>query len=171
MFFDDKVAAFSNLRLALLPGCRIVLMAWQLLEDNDCLTVLRDTLVMGRDMPAPAVGMPGPFGLSDRDQVSALLFFFSSRRRHTRWTGDWSSDVCSSDLTSELVAAPLPLRALPGLALALVLGLAGGVSLGPENPIVAFNVALAAWFLCRPRFRSEERRVGKEGRWRRSPDH
>src|SRR6266487_3237285 len=28
-----------------------------------------------------------------------LLFFFSSRRRHTRWTGDWSSDVCSSDLS------------------------------------------------------------------------
>src|SRR6266487_276842 len=27
-----------------------------------------------------------------------LGFFFSSRRRHTRWTGDWSSDVCSSDL-------------------------------------------------------------------------
>src|SRR5690348_17456953 len=25
-------------------------------------------------------------------------FFFSSRSRHTRWTGDWSSDVCSSDL-------------------------------------------------------------------------
>src|SRR5579863_6270598 len=25
-------------------------------------------------------------------------FFVSSRRRHTRWTGDWSSDVCSSDL-------------------------------------------------------------------------
>src|SRR5438876_2467034 len=28
----------------------------------------------------------------------AGCFFFSSRRRHTRWTGDWSSDVCSSDL-------------------------------------------------------------------------
>src|SRR5580765_5131072 len=28
----------------------------------------------------------------------SLFFFFSSRRRHTRWTGDWSSDVCSSDL-------------------------------------------------------------------------
>src|SRR5690348_2188103 len=28
-----------------------------------------------------------------------FLFFFSSRRRHTRWTGDWSSDVCSSDLS------------------------------------------------------------------------
>src|SRR6266581_7239409 len=27
-----------------------------------------------------------------------LPFFFSSRRRHTIWTGDWSSDVCSSDL-------------------------------------------------------------------------
>src|SRR6266487_6377678 len=26
------------------------------------------------------------------------VFFFSSRRRHTRCTGDWSSDVCSSDL-------------------------------------------------------------------------
>src|SRR5690348_13099592 len=29
----------------------------------------------------------------------ASYFFFSSRRRHTIWTGDWSSDVCSSDLT------------------------------------------------------------------------
>src|SRR4051794_41940701 len=28
-----------------------------------------------------------------------MFFFFSSRRRHTRWTGDWSSDVCSSDLS------------------------------------------------------------------------
>src|SRR5690625_7629186 len=28
----------------------------------------------------------------------ALRFFFSSRRRHTRWPRDWSSDVCSSDL-------------------------------------------------------------------------
>src|SRR5256885_11622133 len=30
--------------------------------------------------------------------LSRLLFFFSSRRRHTRLQGDWSSDVCSSDL-------------------------------------------------------------------------
>src|SRR5690606_39712867 len=29
-----------------------------------------------------------------------LRFFFSSRRRHTRFSRDWSSDVCSSDLTS-----------------------------------------------------------------------
>src|SRR5207253_7371055 len=27
------------------------------------------------------------------------IFFFSSRRRHTRWPRDWSSDVCSSDLS------------------------------------------------------------------------
>src|SRR5437762_4518801 len=30
----------------------------------------------------------------------ADLFFFSSRRRHTRYIGDWSSDVCSSDLVT-----------------------------------------------------------------------
>src|SRR5438046_5812607 len=30
-----------------------------------------------------------------------VLFFFSSRRRHTRLVSDWSSDVCSSDLTSQ----------------------------------------------------------------------
>src|SRR6266481_8761943 len=30
--------------------------------------------------------------------VFVLVFFFSSRRRHTRWNCDWSSDVCSSDL-------------------------------------------------------------------------
>src|SRR5690625_7528860 len=31
-------------------------------------------------------------------------FFFSSRRRHTRWPRDWSSDVCSSDLTMTMDA-------------------------------------------------------------------
>src|SRR5690625_550554 len=31
-------------------------------------------------------------------QVVSINFFFSSRRRHTRWPRDWSSDVCSSDL-------------------------------------------------------------------------
>src|SRR5436853_5046429 len=30
-----------------------------------------------------------------------VLFFFSSRRRHTRCLSDWSSDVCSSDLTGK----------------------------------------------------------------------
>src|SRR2546430_11498775 len=36
-----------------------------------------------------------------------MCFFFSSRRRHTRFDCDWSSDVCSSDLASELKAAGL----------------------------------------------------------------
>src|SRR5205807_5365764 len=31
-----------------------------------------------------------------------MFFFFSSRRRHTRLQGDWSSDVCSSDLSPPL---------------------------------------------------------------------
>src|SRR5690625_87729 len=35
----------------------------------------------------------------------SCLFFFSSRRRHTRWPRDWSSDVCSSDLGYDLVCA------------------------------------------------------------------
>src|SRR5207253_652121 len=35
-----------------------------------------------------------------------LCFFFSSRRRHTRWPRDWSSDVCSSDLVSGQIRAP-----------------------------------------------------------------
>src|SRR5262250_2918500 len=32
-----------------------------------------------------------------------FFFFFSSRRRHTRYIGDWSSDVCSSDLQMRLL--------------------------------------------------------------------
>src|SRR6266508_4837942 len=34
-----------------------------------------------------------------------LCFFFSSRRRHTRWPRDWSSDVCSSDLVDGYLCA------------------------------------------------------------------
>src|SRR6266508_1787526 len=33
------------------------------------------------------------------------VFFFSSRRRHTRWPRDWSSDVCSSDLAGDATVA------------------------------------------------------------------
>src|SRR2546427_8390695 len=36
--------------------------------------------------------------------LSLLFFFFSSRRRHTRFDCDWSSDVCSSDLLGQLPA-------------------------------------------------------------------
>src|SRR6516165_11203436 len=49
---------------------------------------------------------------------SILSFFFSSRRRHTRFDCDWSSDVCSSDLTG---VYPFPYardsaRSFPGRA-------------------------------------------------------
>src|SRR6266487_5466647 len=40
--------------------------------------------------------------------VESSCFFFSSRRRHTRWTGDWSSDVCSSDLAACLLITTDP---------------------------------------------------------------
>src|SRR3989449_7297365 len=73
------------------------------------------------------------------------FFFFSSRRRHTRCSRDWSSDVCSSDLPRrngsaiafKLASLPMPRCAFYGL----------------------FVV------------RSEERRVGKECRSRWSPYH
>lgn len=47
--------------------------------------------------------------------------------------------------TTGLVDPPLPPGTVPGLLAVTVLALAGGVSLGPENPITAANVALACW--------------------------
>src|SRR5256884_5910780 len=38
--------------------------------------------------------------------LATLFFFFSSRRRHTRCSRDWSSDVCSSDLVTTHVTVP-----------------------------------------------------------------
>src|SRR2546429_19513 len=37
----------------------------------------------------------------DRARYDSTIFFFSSRRRHTRCSRDWSSDVCSSDLLND----------------------------------------------------------------------
>src|SRR3712207_2906552 len=51
-----------------------------------------------------------------------FVFFFSSRRRHTRYWRDWSSDVCSSDLVSLLAAVVLYIFAIgvvKGFAFAL----------------------------------------------------
>lgn len=45
--------------------------------------------------------------------------------------------------TEPLIGAPVHISALPGLLVALVLGLAGGVSLGPEHPVMVLNIALA----------------------------
>ncbi len=51
--------------------------------------------------------------------------------------------------TVELIAPPQPLSAVPSIVLAVLLTLAGGVSLGPESPIIAINTALAVWGLTR----------------------
>src|SRR5690625_5654210 len=48
------------------------------------------------------------------------FFFFSSRRRHTRWPRDWSSDVCSSDL-GVLMDPILLLALVVGIALIVVI--------------------------------------------------
>src|SRR5205807_5889682 len=45
-----------------------------------------------------------------------IFFFFSSRRRHTRLQGDWSSDVCSSDLGLMGAAGAAALKAVPAAA-------------------------------------------------------
>src|SRR2546430_4220000 len=45
-----------------------------------------------------------------------MCFFFSSRRRHTRFDCDWSSDVCSSDLAVAACWKPSSLVGVPGKA-------------------------------------------------------
>src|SRR5437879_13839427 len=73
------------------------------------------------------------------------LFFFSSRRRHTRYIGDWSSDVCSSDLAQDIAYAEY--RSAVREAYERV-----------ERSTGALGAQLEHW-----RMRSEERRVGKSG--------
>src|SRR5438874_239955 len=51
---------------------------------------------------------------SHRVAAGGAFFFFSSRRRHTRSLRDWSSDVCSSDLTSS--STPVPVGGLTSVA-------------------------------------------------------
>src|SRR5947209_4004677 len=55
-----------------------------------------------------------------------FLFFFSSRRRHTRYWRDWSSDVCSSDLSRLVRAEVLSLREREFVAAARALGAGAG---------------------------------------------
>src|SRR5690348_11380167 len=71
------------------------------------------------DLPRGSVGGIERYNCVALGTAFGLCFlFFSSRRRHTRWTGDWSSDVCSSDLA---LAAWLRLL-LPGGTLVLIEG-------------------------------------------------
>src|SRR5207253_8219561 len=48
----------------------------------------------------------------NRSSRQAGSFFFSSRRRHTRWPRDWSSDVCSSDLLGDMDFIKIPYAGL-----------------------------------------------------------
>src|SRR5690606_40862922 len=97
-----------------------------------------------------------------------FVFFFSSRRRHTRFSRDWSSDVCSSDLFYNFEGfAGKQMR--PGL----------GRTVRQQQVRLSRGISLCVLFRAAQRKydqypivipRSEERRVGKEcrSRWCRS---
>src|SRR5438094_1758215 len=83
-----------------------------------------------------------------------FFFFFSSRRRHTRSYGDWSSDVCSSDLDFEVAADIWSVTSFNELH-------RDGVEVERAHMLAPEQ---------KPK-RSEERRVGKECKSRWWPDH
>src|SRR5688572_32514866 len=76
-----------------------------------------------------------------------VFFFFSSRRRHTRFDCDWSSDVCSSDL----FASPKAILKGRIVAVALLLIYAFTSELYPDTTYVFWLVFAAAlpWLLVR----------------------
>src|SRR5207302_5453324 len=84
-----------------------------------------------------------------------VFFFFSSRRRHTRFSRDWSSDVCSSDLVAHHHRAD-ERRKYNGQRPA-----GGTVEEGQTKETERIGIAIEDGIE-----RSEERRVGKECRWR-----
>lgn len=73
MFFADPVAAFTNIGSALRPGGRLAVVVWQEFARNEWLRLLVETLAAGRELPRPAPGAPGPFGLADPDAVRRIL--------------------------------------------------------------------------------------------------
>src|SRR5256885_10418157 len=97
----------------------------------------------------------------------AFVFFFSSRRRHTRLQGDWSSDVCSSDLFQRAVPAyrfaPFERNHDQTRTMAAL----GNDTAGARIAATILLTLPGVPFI----YRSEERRVGKEGRSRWSPYH
>src|SRR5688500_15814434 len=88
-----------------------------------------------------------------------FIFFFSSRRRHTILQGDWSSDVCSSDLFAER-GVPLSVLSRPFRR-----------RLPPPDPSLSDCSERASACPETIKRRSEERRVGKECRSGRSKDN
>ncbi|MFB9682089.1 class I SAM-dependent methyltransferase [Streptosporangium vulgare] len=65
MFFADPVAAFTNIRRALRPGARLVLLVWQDRDRNEWASAIRRSLTAATAAPAPLSGGPGPFSLAD----------------------------------------------------------------------------------------------------------
>src|SRR5256885_8443740 len=94
-----------------------------------------------------------------------VWFFFSSRRRHTRLQGDWSSDVCSSDLTPDRISEIQQALAKDGS----FTGKPNGK--WDASTIEATRKFQEAHGLNPTGKRSGERRVGKECRSRWSPYH
>src|SRR2546430_9051769 len=99
--------------------------------------------------------------------ITPLFFFFSSRRRHTRFDCDWSSDVCSSDLRIEVDENHLVARQEDMLGLQVSVNRRGRHLLQPGRDGGGNRPNLGG----KLRPRSEERRVGKECRSRWSPYH
>src|SRR5690606_40900932 len=100
------------------------------------------------------------------------VFFFSSRRRHTRFSRDWSSDVCSSDLCRVAITVG-DLVEMPQLKLGVLHGAAGlgrPVSWTHTSDLPAMWRWVTGGELVMTN-RSEERRVGKEWGARRSAVH
>jgi SAM-dependent methyltransferase len=73
MFFNDPVAAYTNIGGGLRPNGTIALMAWRTLQENEWLTSLREALAMGRDLPKPPPDAPTPFALAAPDRVRSIL--------------------------------------------------------------------------------------------------
>src|SRR5262249_57114562 len=89
-------------------------------------------------------------------------FVFSSRRRHTRLVSDWSSDVCSSDLSNAPVYSPTSNPATYTGAFELIRQLFAQL---PEAKLRGYSARRFSFNVPGGR-RSEERRVGKEWRAR-----
>src|SRR5689334_24158892 len=101
-----------------------------------------------------------------------MLFFFSSRRRHTRWNCDWSSDVCSSDLAEEIVDDSNKDKPASRREVVLISDLQEGARLdGLQGHDWPAGVKVTLERIDARRRRSEERRVGKECRTRWSAVH
>jgi SAM-dependent methyltransferase len=73
MFFDDPVAAFTNIGRALKPAGRVAFIAWRALPEQKWIMGLREALAMGRDLPFPPLEAPTPFSLSSPERNVELL--------------------------------------------------------------------------------------------------